>query len=750
MKKYLLLLLVPILLAQTAMAVTVYRHDGDVTTVRGDAVAAANITVYTANTTTKVTLYADRTDALGTKTNPTYTDSHGRYYFYLPLGTYDVVISGYGITTYTMEDLNIGGVEATADGVFNIRDYGAIPDDGVDDSSFIQAAMDSAMSGNVAGSGVVYAPIGKYTIGTRLNIGHDPGIKLVGDGQGGTWFDASATLDTSILDIGILASGFSGALSKSNTVEIAHITFNNEAAPKLDAFIRIGDGRSLWIHDLDFRDGNDGLDSYGADFGILIDPSLGEDVGVTFSTFERLADSGSGCVDSSMIDARYVNDCTFHDIRVSKNATYGIMLGGGAGSCRSNTIYNIHAENAVAANTALVKIDHSAGSAGGISHTNIWGLFGAFLVDYGIELTTDGSRHIYDNNFSVDSESFATGATNIIDNGTGIYRNTFNGLSYNAGNPASAGIWSGKGHEGLRVWDTTNGILHQYTNGSWGGAYMFGSVSEPDTASQRGILWFDDTNGILKFYTGESWEPLHSSTESKTTSIWPMGTGASAGDTYTGGFYIMGAADNVFNPAVDFGTANSSYAAHFFVVTAAGATDTQLLITGTSITDAGVRTTSDTESMTLANGDGDTYYETTKKWVGEINIEKVDGTDRLVNYGFCKYWDNANKDFTVLAFEALWMADKTDAGFDVSIVHHKATGWTYVSGANSAIPPVIQSMSGTHVTERSCISGEPGAFKRTSSGVAIDGDGSEGILFYVTTTTTNVLDYGSIQIWYTD
>jgi len=202
MKKYLLFLLVPILLAQTALAVTVYRHDGDVTTVRGDAVAGANITVYTANTTTKVTLYSERTSFLGTKTNPTYTDSHGRYFFYIPLGTYDIVISGYGITTYTMEDVNIGGVAATANGVFNVLDYGAIVDDGVDDSTYLQAAMDSCIS---SGSGTILFPPGDYIAETGLVLDRDTGLvtaKHITIEAHGATITAPDTLAGPILTIG--------------------------------------------------------------------------------------------------------------------------------------------------------------------------------------------------------------------------------------------------------------------------------------------------------------------------------------------------------------------------------------------------------------------------------------------------------------------------------------------------------------------------------------------------------------------
>ena len=231
---------------------------------------------------------------------------------------------------------------------------------------------------------------------------------------------------------------------------------------------------------------------------------------------------------------------------------------------------------------------------------------------------------------------------------------------------------------------------------------------------------------------------------------WPMGTSSLAsGDTYSGGFYILGGTANDFNPAVNFGTANGSYAAHFMVVAAAGATDCVITIQGTSITDAGVETPGDSQTISLISGDADVYYETPEKWVGQITVTKTAGTDRLMNYGLCKYWDNMNTDFTVYAFEAVWEAAKTDSGFDVNIIHHGADGWTYNAASEPGLP-YINRMSLVHTTARSSIAGEHGAFKVTSAGVPIIGSGSEGLVFSVTTTSTNVLEYGSIQIWYTE
>lgn len=108
MKKILPCLMLLMLLAATAHAAIAYRYQDNVTTLRGDAVGGAVVTVYTANSTSaKSTLYLTGSTTGQTKSNPTYTDGYGRYFFYLAPGLYDIVISGTNITTYTIEDVRI-------------------------------------------------------------------------------------------------------------------------------------------------------------------------------------------------------------------------------------------------------------------------------------------------------------------------------------------------------------------------------------------------------------------------------------------------------------------------------------------------------------------------------------------------------------------------------------------------------------------------------------------------------------------
>jgi len=283
----------------------------------------------------------------------------------------------------------------------------------------------------------------------------------------------------------------------------------------------------------------------------------------------------------------------------------------------------------------------------------------------------------------------------------------------------------------------------------WGDSSPEGAV----TASIGSIYQRTDGGAGTSLYVKESgtgntgWSAIDAGTPATHRQTWTMPTTNAPSPAYIGGFYDFGGTANDMNPAINFGTATVGYAAHFMVVCAAGATDTEITVTGTSITDAGVRTTSDTEVLELVSASADVFYETSKKWLGQVSVEKTDGTDRLVNYGWCKYWDNGNTDFTVTGGEALWMGDNTST-IDVIVYHHQATGWTYNAGAEPD-PPEFARLSDDHVTEVQTRSNEYGAWKRTGLSTLISGSTSEGIIIGFTFTNGACIEYGQITMDYT-
>lgn len=224
-------------------------------------------------------------------------------------------------------------------------------------------------------------------------------------------------------------------------------------------------------------------------------------------------------------------------------------------------------------------------------------------------------------------------------------------------------------------------------------------------------------------------------------------TGAS-GIQYAGGFYEFASTHNDFSPSVNFGTANASKAAHFFVVLGANTVDELVIrITGTTITDSGTRATTQTEDITIPNGTAaNAYFETAKKWLGQVAVVVLSGTAQDCNYGFTKYWDNTNSDFRVMGLEATYRGGANDANPDILLRHHKATGWTYNAGSTPSPPTALASMATDHSTEKQLVNGEDGAWKRTNLNTTVMGNDGEGIIIEIVTTANRAFEIGNILV----
>lgn len=240
--------------------------------------------------------------------------------------------------------------------------------------------------------------------------------------------------------------------------------------------------------------------------------------------------------------------------------------------------------------------------------------------------------------------------------------------------------------------------------------------------------------GVLSWLSGAS--------EKAWTFDSPAGT---AGTFYFGGFYLFHTTS--FTPAggTNVGSANSAYAAHALVVLGAASTDMVIRVTGTSITDAGVRTTSDTEDIDTSGGSTDDYYETGKKWIGQVSYTLQSGTGVIIDAGFSKYWDNNNTDFAVVGLEATWLGGANDSAANIELLHHQLTGWTYSGGGGSPTPPTaLANMNADHVTENDIVNGEPGAWKRTNLSTSVAGSSSEGTIWRITTGSNKAFELGNL------
>lgn len=235
-------------------------------------------------------------------------------------------------------------------------------------------------------------------------------------------------------------------------------------------------------------------------------------------------------------------------------------------------------------------------------------------------------------------------------------------------------------------------------------------------------------------------------------------SGAS-GEFFQAGFYDYAAADADLTQAsltVTHGGANAPYGAHAFIVSSGNGTtdgsDLVLTVTGTSMTDAGVRNASGSEVIepTAEVSATDTYFETDLKWIGTITytLSSTGGTtfDYTFNYGFAKYEDFGGENFIVTDFESLCEPNADDASFNVQLLHHNGVGWTYHATAFVAGNGTLADMVVDYSTESDIDAGEPCAYKRDDLSTTVAGRSGEGVLVRVTTSANGAITYQDTHI----
>ncbi len=228
--------------------------------------------------------------------------------------------------------------------------------------------------------------------------------------------------------------------------------------------------------------------------------------------------------------------------------------------------------------------------------------------------------------------------------------------------------------------------------------------------------------------------------------------GVASGTYYNAGYYDASSTEAVLTiggtASVNYGEPNVSYAAHAFVVAKeAGGRDLVLTVYGTSITDAGVRTTSDSEII-VADADvatTDAYYETTKKWIGKIEFALTGASDSFsFNYGFCKYEDFGNTDFTLVGYESVGSGGANDSNFDIIVYHHSSSDWIYAASGFEPGGTEILSFQDINGTESEISNEHPFACKRVGLSIDIEGSASEGLVIKIITGQN-----GTVQSMYT-
>lgn len=245
-------------------------------------------------------------------------------------------------------------------------------------------------------------------------------------------------------------------------------------------------------------------------------------------------------------------------------------------------------------------------------------------------------------------------------------------------------------------------------------------------------LQFDESTGL--------WEEFSTNFKSFDTGwsfVSPSGT---SGTYYIGGYYHFGTTSYTPAGGTSLGSANAAYGAHAFIVIGAASTDMVVRVSGTSIDEQGGRIPGDFQDLDTSGGVLNDYFETPKKWIGQVTISLQSGTGVPINDGLCKYWDNQNSDFRITGIEVTGRAGANDSAPNFEILGHEPRNWTFNVGNPPTPPPPQAGMQTDYNTEYQFVNGEEFAWKRIGLSVEIEGSQAEGIIMRVTTSANRSIE----------
>lgn len=303
--------------------------------------------------------------------------------------------------------------------------------------------------------------------------------------------------------------------------------------------------------------------------------------------------------------------------------------------------------------------------------------------------------------------------------------------------------------------DTAAIITVENTAGNF---QIFRTDAEPEgvlTASV-GDLQVDTVGGEMHLKvsgngTNTGWQAIGGVPTFKSYALADPGN---AGTFYVGGHYAFDAADANLTiggtVTKTLGTAGQAHAAHAFAVASgAGGTDLVLTVTGVSITDAGVKNDTDSEII-VADTDTattDQYFETSKKWLGQITYTLTGAAGAFdFNYGFVKYEDFGNFDFTLTDFEVTGQASANETGLNLELLHHEATAFVYSAAAFDPNQTALISSGTDHGSNNDVANGDGFAYKRSGMTTVVAGGNGEGLIIRVTTAVNNSINDATFHI----
>ena len=225
-------------------------------------------------------------------------------------------------------------------------------------------------------------------------------------------------------------------------------------------------------------------------------------------------------------------------------------------------------------------------------------------------------------------------------------------------------------------------------------------------------------------------------------------TGLNAGTYYDLGFYETTTTDVTLGTLAAtevFGTSDNAYEAHYWIVASGPGTvdagQVGVTQTGEATFDDGTIIPGyiDTILTDITNLSTNEYVEGVK-FNGTVTYAFVviSGSPTTASFTFnrgcAKYEDLWNNNFYVTGLECTWRGGQTDAtGFDVELLHHKSTGWTYAATGFIPGDGAIATRSIDQAGKLGVVAGSVGSWKRDNLNVFIDGSGNEGLMYRIKT-----------------
>ena len=301
-------------------------------------------------------------------------------------------------------------------------------------------------------------------------------------------------------------------------------------------------------------------------------------------------------------------------------------------------------------------------------------------------------------------------------------------------------------------------------------------IWEMEQADGTSIFFWVDDNGDLRRHTapatGNTGAPtVHANTdgfkivEHHNQHYHFVSPGGGSGVFYLAGFYDAPVADSNLtqaSPTQTLGTANSPYSAHAFIVAAAagaasgGSGLVEIEVSGTSIEEDGTRTTSDTEVIVadITAMATDQYFETEKHWIGQITftLQVAGGGTHTTfnadfNYGLARLEHQSDHDFEVQLFDITGRAGANDSSFNVELLKHDTSGWTYHATAFVPGSVVLVDIASILSTESDLVNGEHFSFIKNPMTEQINSNSAhEGYIVRVTTGANNSVETMNVTV----